>query len=126
MALDEESLQHSVQQCNSDDAKDSSNMAGDLNDALGDDDLSIDQIFPPETSNNGIDDTTRNVNGGDVLLTADEARRAVVGRFTDELMAIGEAVGLTKPPADARWKDSPGHMSSSFSEATQINGEQAT
>ena len=126
MALDEESMQHSVQQSSSPDAKDTSNMPGDLNDVLGEDDLSIDQIFPSEASNNGIDDTTRNVNGGDVVLTGEEARRAVIGRFTDELMAIGEAVGLTKPPTDARWKDSPGHMSSSFSEATQINGEQAT
>ena len=126
MALDEESLQHSVRSSNSPDGKDASNMAGDLNDVLGDDDLSIDQIFAPETSNNGIDDTPGNANGGDVLLTGDEARRAVIGRFTDELMAVGEAVGLTKPPADAKWKVSPGHMSSSFSEATQINGEQAT
>lgn len=90
MALDEQSMQHSVEQQSNPGAKNFSQTASDRND------------------------------GDDVLLTGDEARRAVIGRFTDELMAIGEAVGLKRPLAEARCDDSPGHTSSSFSEATQF------
>ena len=99
MALDEESMKHATP---SDGTKDS-------NRAIVDNMSTSNASSPSE--NRVIKSTLEN--NASVLLTGDEARRAVIDKFTDELMAIGEAVGLRKPPADtSHWGDSPGHMSS--------------
>ena len=45
------------------------------------------------------------VAGGQSLLTGEEARRAVVGRFTDELVAIGKTVEMWKRPSDDGLKE---------------------
>ena len=46
-----------------------------------------------------------NVVGDQPLLTGEEARRAVVGRFTDELVAIGETAEMRERPSDDGLKE---------------------
>lgn len=43
--------------------------------------------------------------GDQSLLTGEEAPRAVVGRFTDELVAIGETAEMRKRPSDDGLKE---------------------
>jgi hypothetical protein len=49
--------------------------------------------------------SSENTVGDQPLLTGEEARRAVVGRFTDELAAIGDTVEMRERPSDDGLKE---------------------